>query len=300
MNLKKLFALILILTSFSTFADTRWFTVEVLIFERNIDMSTLQETIPKEHKQVNTSDSIELLLKQFNKHCQKDQPCLHQQNTMLLSNANFNKKTRFQLVPEKNWHLTSARHALDARKQFTTVFHGAWRMPITSKNNQKTIHLFAGKNFALQELKIIQTKQKALDPTYKRNDPDQKGNNKSISKAQLAINSELDKLKDKWAIDGNIKIYLNHYLFIDSQLIVRRQDMHDQQENKNNIKVLDPENSVEINNKIGNESDSDVNTKPQIHVIKEMLFDQKEKLRSGKIYYFDHPLMGMIIQIRKN
>ena len=34
-------------------------------------------------------------------------------------------------------------------------------------------------------------------------------------------------------------------------------------------------------------------------VITESLFDQNRRLRSGEIHYFDHPLMGMIVQIRK-
>ncbi len=280
MNLKKLLVLIFIFTSFSTFAETRWFTVEVLIFERNVDMSKLQESIPKEHKLVDTSNSTELLLKQFNNDCGKDKPCLHQKNPIVMTEANFNKNSRFQLVSKNDWTLTNDKHALDKYPQFTTVFHGAWRMPITGENKEKPIHIFAGKNFALQELKQIQAKQKALDPTYKRTNSLQNDNKKSISNEQLAINTELDNLKDKWAIDGNIKIYLNHYLYIDSQLIVRREDAQNLQENKNT-------------------NGSDVNSEQQTPIIKGMLFDQKEKLRSDKIYYFDHPLMGMIIQIRK-
>lgn len=84
-----------------------------------------------------------------------------------------------------------------------------------------------------------------------------------------------------------------------SQLIVRREDTHTPQENKNNIEVSKHEDARDFANHIRNTNDSDVNNKQQTPIIKTMLFDQKQQLRSEKIYYFDHPLMGMIIQIRK-
>ena len=102
----------------------------------------------------------------------------------------------------------------------------------------------------------------------------------------------------KWAIDGNFKIYLDRYLFIDSQLLIRQQTtslVSKPQEQE--FEVVNTENDVQVIK----QTESFVEPL-EVHkktVINEALFDQNHRLRSEEIHYFDHPLMGMIVQIRK-
>lgn len=102
----------------------------------------------------------------------------------------------------------------------------------------------------------------------------------------------------KWAIDGNFKIFLDRYLFIDSQLLVRQQTtsvIAKQQEQE--FEVINSENDVQVIKP--NESVLEPLEVQRKTVINEALFDQNHRLRSGEIHYFDHPLMGIIVQIRK-
>jgi len=104
----------------------------------------------------------------------------------------------------------------------------------------------------------------------------------------------------KWAVDGNFKVYLDHYLFIDSQFIVSqktvRQQIKGQAAPVQDSNILESENGVEIID-LNRKADTLGNT--QKMVIKQALFDQRRRLRSEEIHYLDHPQMGIIVQIRK-
>jgi hypothetical protein len=142
----------------------------------------------------------------------------------------------------------------------------AWRMPVETGRSAKPIHIFAGENFASQ----IDTEQ---------------------------------QIKDIWAIDGNFKVYLDHYLYIDSQLIIRKAITEEISQVQQDIEVIDDENGIQIA-KVesvldGAEHSEMANMVTNKTVIKEVLFDQNRRLRSEEIHYLDHPLMGIIVQIRK-
>lgn len=181
-------------------------------------------------------------------------------NPVVITQQEFdNNGNNFKLLDSSHLELTEQRRKLAAHAAYTPVLHMAWRMPVESRNSAKPIYLFAGENLALTS---------------------QSGN--------------------KWAIDGNFKIYLDHYLFIDSQLIVRQKKIQDaikvQPAHLDNLNVVESENGVEI---------IALNTEPasfenkQRVIIEEILFDQNRRLRSEEIHYLDHPLMGIIVQIRK-
>lgn len=73
-----------------------------------------------------------------------------------------------------------------------------------------------------------------------------------------------------WFLDGLIKIHLDHYLYINANFNIF---------NQNNVKMLiedDKTNNVKLIN-----------------------FSQNRRVITGEIHYFDHPYIGMIIQIRR-
>jgi hypothetical protein len=268
-NYKLLLPALITLAAFSSVAHAKqeWFEVEVLIFERNVDMNKIGEHSTTNLPPIDTKRSIELIIEQSNKECVKEETCLHQPNPVTLNKWNFNKETGFNIVPTSDFKLKQTERRLANHALFKPVFHGAWRMPISSARYQKPIHIFSGENFAL---------------------------NKNID------NNETHA--DKWAIDGNLKIYLNHFLYVNSQLIVRKETREKIPEENIEEEAADlgmdnqkEEGGVEI----VEESKQATRSDETRVVIKEMLFDQTRKMRSEEIHYFDHPMMGMIIQIRK-
>ncbi|MFT7052720.1 MAG: hypothetical protein ACJAU1_000270 [Psychromonas sp.] len=181
-------------------------------------------------------------------------------NPVVISAQQYNKNSNnFILLDSSHLKLSAQRKKLAAHAGFKPILHMAWQMPVKPNSSAKPIHLFGGKNLGLGS---------------------QSG--------------------DKWAIDGNFKIYLNHYLFIDSQFIVSQktvqQKIKEQPALVQNSNILESENGVEIID-LNRETEA-LDNRQQI-VIKEALFDQRRRLRSGEIHYLDHPLMGVIVQIRK-
>ena len=184
-------------------------------------------------------------------------------NPVVITEAQFDHSGNdFKLLDSSRLQFTEQRKKLASHAAFTPVLHMAWQMPVESANIAKPIHLFAGENLELSS---------------------QSGN--------------------KWAIDGNFKVYLNRYLFIDSQLIVRKKILAEAIEvpvraAKSNITKTETEtkNGVEI---IALKTEVVPVEDNQQVVIKEILFDQNRRLRSEEIHYLDHPLVGIIVQIRK-
>jgi hypothetical protein len=73
-----------------------------------------------------------------------------------------------------------------------------------------------------------------------------------------------------WFLDGFIKVHLDHYLYITADFNVFSQ---------NNVKTIienDKKNAVKLIN-----------------------FNQNRRVITGEIHYFDHPYIGMIVQIRR-
>lgn len=181
-------------------------------------------------------------------------------NPVVISAQQFDKNgNNFILLDSSHLQLSAQRKKLAAHAGFKPILHMAWQMPVKPNNSAKPIHLFGGEN--------------------------------------LGSGSQSG---DKWAIDGNFKIYLNHYLFIDSQFIVTQKTVQKKIQGQpaavQNSNILESENGVEIID-LNREADT-LSNSPQI-MIKEALFDQRRRLRSGEIHYLDHPLMGIIVQIRK-
>jgi len=86
----------------------------------------------------------------------------------------------------------------------------------------------------------------------------------------LEISNPPKKPLQPWMLDGFLKIHLDHYLYITADFNVF---------NQNQVKTLiedDKTNNVKLIN-----------------------FSQNRRVITGEIHYFDHPYIGMIIQIRR-
>jgi len=87
---------------------------------------------------------------------------------------------------------------------------------------------------------------------------------------RLKVNSPPVKPLQPWFLDGFFKVHLDHYLYITADFNLVNQSL-----NKNS----------------NNDTDS-----AQVKLIN---FNQKKRVITGEIHYFDHPYIGMIVQIRR-
>jgi len=308
LNYRRLVTLFLCVASISAQAEQRWFEVELLVFQRNVDIESIAEHLPSQEIMVNTEKSISILDPIKRSDCVEGVACLSKKNPTVITSAVFDQEgNSFKRLDRSKLQLVEQRQKLEDHAGFNPVFHMAWRMPVAKGTRATPIHLFAGENLAYNQQKR-QLKNKALNVEPKKTnsaleiDPLSENTEQLISteiSGQL-ITPENEKLidinPDKWAIDGNFKIYLDHYLYIDSQLIIRQEATEDVVQEEQAVEVFDDENGVQIATQIEN------NVAPKVKqqtVIKEILFDQNRRLRSEEIHYLDHPLIGIIVQIRK-
>lgn len=82
--------------------------------------------------------------------------------------------------------------------------------------------------------------------------------------------------KQDWELAGLFKVHLDHYLYITADLTLLTDDLNTQSQPSVNI-------------------DDTHNTK----VTKQISFQQNRRVISGEVHYFDHPYIGMLVQIRR-
>lgn len=246
-------------------ASDRWFDIELLIFKRNVDTQKIDEQLDQNNIYLKKRKRLEVLKAKEVTNCSTKLSCLHKQPPVNITNNDIvDAGHGLKLLDRSHLQLTEQRRKLEQHRLFKPLIHAAWRMPVKSQRNALPLHLFAGKNYAL-----------------------------ASSQSQLAG-------QDLFEIDGDLLIYVERYLHVDSQLIVRT-------EIEKEISIVsslasarqkanrDSSNAAEV---MTQESIRNNNVKIE-NVITETLFDQKRRLRSEEIHYLDHPLFGMIIQIRK-
>jgi len=285
-------------------AEQRWFEVELLLFQRNVDIQGITEDLSSDELIVDSSNSVNMLNSSPDEQCVAGQACLSTRNPTVIGSAEFDTgSNHFLRLDSSQLQLTAQREKLERHARFEPLLHMAWRMPTVSGRIAKPLHIFAGKNLAPREPAIAQqVVEQSVTTTLLSEDPSYEVFDAPTSVNQIVDNTQQEINKeDKWEIDGNFKVYLDHYLFIDTQLIIRQAVTETvQRVEQTAVELIDDENGVQIAKQI--ENSDIVNTLPEIEqriVIKEALFDQNRRLRSGEIHYLDHPLMGIIVQIRK-
>lgn len=81
-----------------------------------------------------------------------------------------------------------------------------------------------------------------------------------------------------WFLDGLFRVHLNHYLYITADFNVMNKDLAEQATDKLN-------------------SGSGSDKRNELKLIR---FQQNRRVISGEIHYFDHPYIGMVVQIRRH
>jgi len=314
---------------------------------------------------------------------------------VVIDGANLNdnaKDPALEIVPANELQLATQFTALNDHANYNVVLHSAWRMQPKDRNEAIPIRLFAGHNYQQQyqqngaaitpKVQTAVAPISALDGSAKFTD----STNNNI--AQLSVidldnattlndgvivqtSNEADDVQTApatptepitpvWKIDGELTIYLEHYLYAKTNLFVRKEGTKtitaeeiiaaesqesDQATNVENIDLLEllgihlEPKSAEHNEVVINKAEVNIDSAGQDFIIEEIdaaktqgdraLTDENGNLltldetktvepqdkvvpflnsypmqqlrviRSGEIHYLDHPMFGMLIQIRK-
>ena len=268
----------------TTWAEaTRWFEAEIIIFEQKSD-PLLREDFSFELKPINNTQSQQLLINQIEQ--QQLNACLNNARPVLAGDALISNRQVIQSVdcPEQGEylsgldripvvlsaepfdHMDSVYLLAPEQLQFNDVMqrlknqglkpllHTGWRFPEEPEKRAPYYRVLAGKKLenAAQMSFIEATRPSNQAPS---ND----------LLALLLVDNQTEALPPAstlWQIDGQIQIYVQHYLFINAQF-----------------------NYLE-NNAVSGE-------------IQSAYFEQFRRVYSGDVHYLDHPKFGLIIQIRK-
>lgn len=223
------------------------------------------------------------------------------------------------LIANDSLRLADIRKRLHWSKEFQPLLHFGWRQVGVTRNKAIPLKLFAGQHLEYQYQQAINDQQSALDNTKAVEQlallAKQEGTSNQIAQAEIkqqklkqlfnqiefGENSNIDDLidelkqqtfeklliinKDKkslnttkapvkplqpWFLDGFLKVHLDHYLYITADFNILSQPSGE------------------------NTTDAVNESKPKL-----INFSQSKRAITGEVHYFDHPYVGMIVQIRR-
>ncbi|WP_375750355.1 peptidoglycan binding protein CsiV [Vibrio sp. HN007] len=274
--MKKIMALLLSMVSLSVYASEREFDVEVIIFKRAVAPETVEESWPDELPQIDLS------------------------RASTLNNAQYLEDKGVIMLPYEDFQLIEKKEALDKHAGFEVLLHTAWRQGDQPKSTAPVFHIVAGKDFS-----------ESFNP-----DGSSKQQDTEIVVDDLANEVTIDN--PLYQLDGKFQVYVQHYLFLETELDLkspwRREVLvEDEVPEVETIPVIE-EVTSDTEAPIGQEQiiTEPVNDTVQFgnleaveptYRVEEFLkgyrMTQKRRMRSGEIHYLDHPLMGIVIQVRR-
>lgn len=317
MNCRYLLSLLIAATySLNVQADStntdRWFDIELLVFKRNVDIHKISEQLDQNNVYLKQRNRLEVLKAQEITNCTTEQPCLHAQNPIQITkNQIVSGGHRLKLLDKSHLKLTEQRKKLEAHQLFNPLIHVAWRMPIQNRKNALPIHLFAGENYALDIYKEQIAKSAANKTNAKQINIGTIAQVENVAGATPLEKNNIEKLdvlaslqkqktiQDLYEIDGNLLIYVERYLYVDGELVVRTETQKEVPATSASVLGSQKEGETELPAVEIVDQEAVINDVETKIAVTETLFDQQRRLRSEEIHYLDHPLFGVIIQIRK-
>ena len=276
--------------------DERWFEVEVYLFERDASLSL--ERSNEQVTLVNTTKAVDLISPLFStditgaslglEGCSSSDwatnadECNEQLESTQVSHVsqipvNIAASTKQYAVPggppillsgEQN-QFSEIMSKISREPGNTSLLHLTWQQSMLPRHKAKAVRLFSGQDFSdLFEIngQTIQTYQSDL----------------SIPQFDFLETGFSPKThKPVWELDGILNIYLDHFLYVEIALNLREEGVRNLDISSNS-----PNETLEKNNKVT----------PFLYAFP---LTQNRRVRSDEIHYFDHPKMGMILQIRK-
>ncbi|ORT50130.1 hypothetical protein ST37_09440 [Vibrio sp. qd031] len=274
--MKKLLVLLMMVSGAAQAATAtqtdRLFDVEVLIFKRAVEPSAAREAWPDELTDINFSGAHSF------------------------DDANYRSDKGVKMLGIDEYQLTEYKDKLNQHAGYDVLFHEAWQQPDLSRANAPSFLITAGKDYSGQY----------TPQGLHYDEADLKGESERTLPAQEVV--------------GKLKVYINHYLFLESQLdlnIPTIQDVEIEAIEPNETQALVTEETVaeaaEVNETqtlsvldIQEDETTQFGGFERVttevittEVLKAHRFEQRRKMRSGEIHYLDHPLMGIVIQVRR-
>ncbi|PSW07288.1 peptidoglycan binding protein CsiV [Photobacterium lipolyticum] len=279
--MKKLVYILLLAVSWPTFA-ARQFDVEIILFKRNINPDQVSESWPDQLKP------------------------LDMRGTMTFGNTDSLAAKGVTPLSPDQYQLTNQYQKLQNHAGFTPLAHVAWRQGDEGKGAAPKFHLVSGKDFSDRYLadgtSKAELRRRQLSAPDSTHDPEL-GSDITITIGQEGADTDLatdaaDSEAPLYQLDGSIQVYVQHYLFADVNLDLREPGRREVIVGTEPLESDSIETETETNVQVGHLQE--VKKKVEVEeFLKSYRLSQQQRMRSGETHYLDHPLMGMIIQVRR-
>ncbi|WP_245608399.1 MULTISPECIES: peptidoglycan binding protein CsiV [Shewanella] len=279
--------------------EERWFEVEIYLFERQ---SQSIEQAPEEVALVSTNNAIDMITPEIYTDISAASAGLSgcsAQDWLNTPDECNNQLTTTTLTHPTHVGPLVASHALqyatsggttvllsEQQNQFAEIvsklsrepgnqslLHMTWQQSMLPRHQTKPIRLYAGKDFS----EAYEANGYPIVPTTTFDIP---------SFDFLISQFDEPEITPVWQLDGLMNIYLDHYLYVETQLALRQEGM------KKALPTLEAATLAESNI----EQEESLQATPFLFALP---LTQNRRLRSEQIHYFDHPNMGLVLQIRK-
>jgi len=183
-----------------------------------------------------------------------------------------------KMLPYSEYKLTPQKDKLKQHAGFEVLMHTAWRQGDQGKSSAPVFHIQAGKDFSKQF----------------NADGSEKG----------AVTTSADGFQEEtidkplYELDGKLQIYVQHYLYAETTLDLKAPSVREVKLQEQLIELDSPVSGAESNVQVGNLTE----ISPTVEVeefLKSYRMEQKRRMRSTETHYLDHPLLGMVIQVRR-
>lgn len=205
------------------------------------------------------------------------------------------------LMPQNVHELTETRQQLTEKGLVKPLLHVAWRQPVFSEQDNNTLRLFAGEQFSeefnydgftkqtlddasIEQQSEQQTLVEQVQTLLKKVDAEEFVFTKADSQAPKPLDNT-DQLPELiWELDGLLHIFLiGNYLHIDSDFNLRETTTI-----KSAVSDLKQQAQQALSGKAAEQP-----------FLRAYPFKQRRRVISHETHYFDHPKIGMVIQIRR-
>lgn len=238
------------------------------------------------------------------------------------------------LLPQSALLLSSLFKDINRQKGLSPMLHLAWRQPVLfGRDKAAKFRLFAGNNYAKTYSAsgdILATTTPSADEDVDKYPAELEPSGQQTTgfeqddlfariyaalaePSPIVISKDVEdsspransakKVNELWQLDGEFKVYLQYvgrtpYLHIDSDLDYRIPIFV---ENKPYVLGDSIVGLAPVNDRLAAESDAVLvgDTPSQPNYLQSVNFNQLRRVISKQLHYFDHPLFGMVVHIKR-
>ncbi len=307
-------------------SSERWYEVEIIVFKHK--NGNFSEELWPDKEKLSLPENLNDMATQILFPAPKNEGLLETDKTPneAITKANHNLENTpkapipFGLLSGDELQLKELHLALSKSSQYKTLTHLTWRQPVQDKNHAAWVRIVGGvdhsENFDLAGSSKYQQKlmrEAGLSSGFNQILLTQE------KPADSAVNNAIDPNNTNTPqfiavpeLDGAIQVYVGRYLHVNTHLYLREPGQKEVDVSALNSSLsssllnMTKDGVIDSNFESGfnwSYQPTDMfNTNQENTVKVDQLLDyamkQSRRIYSGDIHYFDHPLFGLIIQVR--